>query len=75
MTESGSPSQLYSSFDYGNMHIVSYSFEEEFGLAPDTKKGAEQYDWLVNDLEVSDGCIGLCHYYHLLILIILILAH
>ena len=50
-TESGSPSALYHSFDYGHVHWVAYSCEKDLGLALDIKPGGEQYTWLENDLK------------------------
>lgn len=43
-----STSKQYYSFNYQNIHFISWSFEEYYGL--DLFPGKEQYDWLINDL-------------------------
>jgi len=48
--ESGSPSKLYNSWNYGNVHAIAYSCEKDFGLAPDIRPGHPQYEWLEQDL-------------------------
>ena len=42
---------MYYSFNYGNVHVISYTFEEDWGVAPDLWEGGEQYQWLQNDLQ------------------------
>ena len=45
---------MYYSFNYGHMHIVAVSAEEDWGLAPDLHPGGAQYEWLSNDLANVD---------------------
>ena len=47
-----SPSKQYYSFNYQNIHFVSWSVEEYDGL--DLLSGNTQYEWLINDLETAN---------------------
>jgi len=49
---SGSTSKQYYSFNYQNIHFVSWSVEEYNGT--DLLPGNPQYDWLINDLTVAN---------------------
>jgi acid phosphatase type 7 len=53
ISQSNSPSKQYYSFNYQNIHFVSWSFEEYKGL--DLLPGEPQYDWLVNDLAEANN--------------------
>ena len=48
--QSGSGTNMYFSFNYGHAHVIAYSFEEDFGVAPDMHPGGSQYNWLEQDL-------------------------
>lgn len=47
-----SPSKQYYSFNFQNIHFVSWSVEEYDGL--DLLPGEAQYEWLVNDLKIAN---------------------
>lgn len=46
---------LYYSFNYGNVHFISFSLEEFFGLALNMLPGNDQYNWLLQDLQQADA--------------------
>jgi len=48
--ESDSDTNMYSSFNYGNIHVIAYNAEEDHGLAPNLKPGGEEYNWIEQDL-------------------------
>jgi len=48
--ESDSETNMYSSFNYGSIHVIAYNAEQDHGLAPDLKPGGQQYNWIEQDL-------------------------
>lgn len=48
IAQSGSTNKQYYSFNYHNIHFITWSFEQSFGL--DLFPGKDQYNWIIDDL-------------------------